>query len=73
MPALAGRIKRLERAVCVLAGPCIVCGRTPGRWITTQPRALSFTFEPRKPAWCRRCGEPTVYVLTLEDPTEGAP
>jgi len=70
MPALAGRIKRLEAAVHVLAGPCTQCGRSPGRWDENHPRRLSCTFDPPEVKHCPRCGAQTVYSLTFESPQE---
>jgi len=70
MPALLGRIKRLESRVQVLAGPCTVCGRWPSRRDELQPHALRYSFEPGEPAWCPLCGKQTVYVFTFESPKD---
>ena len=70
MPALAGRIKRLETVTGARLTPCPTCGRLPNGLIPSRHRQLRATFDPPETLHCPRCGALTVYVLTLESATD---
>jgi len=70
MPALLGRIRRLERVVDTRCQSCPECGRWPGGFDALRHRPMRYTFEPREPASCTTCGQPTVLVLELESPKD---